>query len=303
MTDTTTTVKYRFGCVPIPDGQLPCGHCGIATPNVDVTDFPVVGREIRYADGSARLQDNDGRIRFGLCDACRAREARANALIDQFPAIAHRLGSRSIALHRVWCALDAFSAANAKLSRVDETSFRRLLADELLSAGVTVRWYRRFTPVRMADASMRECAERPWIGADLDAVHEARRAVRDWLAYRLPPVPIPCPTTACAMCGIGSVMALRPDAATVWTRHGKGHLCPDCLLAEEDAHERALVPLDHAIMQAIDPDRRIRSTRPYAPEIPAARPWSETGRTKPNKRRFGHLNLDGLRAQMESGEW
>lgn len=57
-----------------------------------------------------------------------------------------------------------------------------------------------------------------------------------------------------------------------------------------------------AILAVEDPDQAIRRKRPYAPTVNGARGWAVTGR-KSNRKSFAHLDLDGLRTSLLSGDW
>ncbi|PRB04605.1 hypothetical protein CQ047_16580 [Microbacterium sp. MYb72] len=305
----TTTTTLPLGIALRPEGTTACAHCG--TPATGPTiRFDVFSREVPVGSSQGtRVEEvvNGGTVDLGLCDTCSATGGHAARLLDANPRIARGIGSP--ARHQVTCALNALQVIGAALpEQTTDEALRELL--ELAPLGAAARWSARFSPTLRRGSREEHAASEPWLFVGTDIRTDIRRGYAHWLARRLPPRPAACPSGGCLLCGVGEVMARHGDKpwrettvnASVLSGVGgsvTGHLCQPCQAAQDDAGSHML---DAAILAVVDPDRAIRRKRPYAPTVNGARGWAVTGR-KPNRKPFGHLNLDGLRTSLLSGDW
>lgn len=164
-------------------------------------------------------------------------------------------------------------------------------------------------PIWQDDARLGTAAAEPWLHIDADLRAEIRLQYADHLADRMPPRPVSCPTGGCAWCGLGSVMAKR--SAKPWTPHsmtpaslgGNGrtmavHLCPTCERIRDDGGS-----MRSSVLDLIDPDRALRRRVPYEPDVHGVRGWAVAGGGRSNAAPWAHLDLDGLRALLASGDY
>lgn len=304
----TATTTLPIGIAARPEGTAACAHCGMPTPG-PTTGFHVFSREVPVGSGGATRVDEMPRgttVDLGLCEACAATGEHAARLLEAHPAVARRIGSP--ARHQVTCALDALRAIG-EIPPEETTADALTELLDLASLGAAARWSARFSPLWRRGSREEHAASEPWLFVGLDTRADIRREYARWLARRLPSRPVASPSGGCLLCGIGEVLARHDTPWRATTANGtvlgggagsvSGHLCPACQHAQDDAGSHML---DAAILTAVDPDRATRRKRPYAPSVNGARAWGVTSR-KPNREPFAHLDLDGLRASLASGDW
>jgi hypothetical protein len=305
----TATTTLPIGVTKRPEGTTACANCGMPTTGPTIA-FNVYSREVPVGTASATrvVETAQGMtVDLGLCDECEATGERAARLLDAHPAVARGIGSP--ARHQVTCALNALAVIGVTPpEQMTTETLVELL--ELAPLGAAARWAARFSPLWRSGSREEHAASDPWLFVGVSARTDIREAYARWLARRRPPRPVESPSGGCLLCGVGEVMARHGDTpwrettvnASVLGGGGgslSGHLCPACQSAQDDAGSHML---DAAILAVVDRDRAIRRKRPYAPTVNGARGWAVTGR-KPNRKPFGHLNLDSLRASLLSGDW
>lgn len=250
-------------------------------------------------------------MRFRECPACAERHRLAAALMAEHPDIRRSIGSPSIAEHRAARALDALAAIGQ--APPDRLSAEHLSMAVDLLAPVARRWSGRFAPVRQLDALIGSCAEAPFGWLSPDGLSDLRHAGAEWLAWRLPPRPVACPTIGCGFCDVGTVTV--PRWAPPWTARSLGpaslggvggnalaeHLCPACEAAYADPVPSDAGILASALLAAVDPDRRLRRTSD--PDLRGLRGWAVTGLAQPNPEPWAHVDLDALRRLLEGHDW
>jgi len=307
---TTTKPAARplpLGVRHLPDAEhIACKDCGTPCgPDAPRTTFTVVGQADRLG-----LREHAAEVTFGQCPACADLDAHAARTLDEHPDIRRMIGSPSIGQHRIVSAFHALAVMGAEPADTYSADGLLSLLDRLSAPGAAASWARRFAPIWEDGASRDTAAAEPWLHVGSDLRAEIRREYGDHLADRMPPRAVACPTVGCAWCGLGSVMAKR--SAKPWTPHtmsplslgGNGprplsvHFCPTCERAHADGGS-----MRSAVLDLIDPGRAMRRRRPYEPDVNGVRGWAALGARRPNAEPWAHLDLDGLRALLASGDY
>jgi hypothetical protein len=256
-----TTALLPLGIAALPDGATACARCGTATRGEAVT-LDVHGR-----DRGNRLEESAGKVTFGLCETCRARDEYARTLVAAHPSVRRAIGSP--AQHLVSGALDALALLGVEPPpNLTAQRLHDLLT--LSTVGIRARWSSQFSPIWRDGVSTKQCAAEPWLFVSIEDRNEARQLRADWLADGLPPIAVTCPSGGCAWCGIHTTAARRSKARTLWLAHGRGHLCPTCA----DQHERG-EDFHGAFLAFIDPDRAIRRRTPEPPNLNGVLKWQD----------------------------
>lgn len=304
MTTTTEARPFPFGVRRLDPARVACRACGTpCRPDAPRVTLAAVGR----VDPRRGMVDAHAELVFGLCAACADLDAHAARTLDAHPGIRRMIGSPSIGRHRIASAFHALAVMGAMPAETYTADGLLSLLDRLSAPGASASWSRAFVPIWQDDAARDTAAAEPWLHVGTELRAEIRREYADHLADRMPPRPVACPTGGCAWCGLGSVMAKR--SAKPWTPHsiapaglgGNGprrlavHLCPTCEREHTDGGS-----MRSAVLAVIDPDRAMRRRVPYEPDVHG---WAVTGRKRPNAEPWTHLDLDGLRAILASGDY
>lgn len=173
--------------IPLPVGHLACEACGVAVP-VDVFAEVVEPKKARRAP-------------YTQCPGCRALHQQAVELADDHPLLNSRLGIQ-VVVDRIEWTLWALAVIGQKMRAGDVA----VMLTRLYSLGQKVGFRTSTNRVR------RECSPYAWahVGVTERAALRAAfgAALRDVVALRAEPVVIACPSTACLMCGIATI--IRP---------------------------------------------------------------------------------------------
>lgn len=332
-TPTTTPTEEatrELGIVPLPSGALPCLVCGIAVDTTDPDRAADLVTFARYdAHGNMPQPGTPAADRLALtfttCDGCRTRHALAEQIIDAHPALRQRIGQRSIAVHRISIALDALALLEKPMTATTAAALndRQIVAliDLLGPVGSAARWASRFSPITVAGARTDTAAAAPFAHVGVELLAEARYQGGQWLAAkREDKVKVPCPSpsgkpTGCAMCGLAAVTVPYYAKAGAWTeqraaltqRGGSiGHTCPPCTDAIAQAGGPGPTALRTAVLEFVDPGRRLRRRAPHDPMLQGLVPWAASG-TAPSRsgERFAYLGtgLADVRRIVQSGDY
>ncbi|MGO1544388.1 MAG: hypothetical protein ACTHXA_08615 [Gulosibacter sp.] len=240
------------------------------------------------------------------CESCAERVSLANELLDQFPKVRLRIGSRSIADARVLNALIALDALGVRLPKIDSDRELVLLLNHMTRTGSAVRFDARLTgPTRPGAAPGCEFSAAPWTHVPADIRGKLRGATAAYLKARVDtPRPIAPPDghpRGCLLCGVSTQLATAATASTVWARLS---ISPDRVGGERGAKRVNGVVCricDRAIDKAgsVGPSAMEESLaahleiREWAyldrPELHGVQSWAATGRTKPNDIPWSHL--------------
>ena len=259
--------------IRLPAGHLACLMCGVAVRDTDqarvagLVAVEALGREGQPPPPPGSPRVTTSQTEFLRCPDCLARLDAASALLDAHPHVLDRIGGRSVALHRVECALGALAVLGHDPGRVElPERVLVILLSRLSATGAMARWLARFAPVTARDAAPATANPYPWAHVR----HVLRLRLREGYAAVLgervaataPPVRLPPPPLVaeagtvrveggCLLCGVAVVtmpaaaavrLGGRSAAAwTVWTEltvlrgadRLTGHLCPDCERARE----------------------------------------------------------------------
>lgn len=187
-------------------------------------------------------------LAMSVCDACRARRARAVAILDRLPGLAHRIGSRSIGDERVDDAL-MVCAVLGVADGLDQASGRvvQLALKNLAFIAGGLRWSSWFIPtLRLGAPDPNVAVLTPWSHVS----EEARQTLRDAYAKNLRSATLSLTATSvpppvgwnnhealpgCLLCGVDHVVVTDRDdrpwgdmyGAQPGTLRGKGS--PDLL--------------------------------------------------------------------------
>jgi hypothetical protein len=206
--------------------ELACGDCGrrVRQP-IHVEQVVAHGRERLLDVGVRVVADAQIAIDTVRCSVCTARYARAESLLNVYPAIRFALGSRSYAVAKMNAALvglDALGTSPKHIERLlSEPRLVRAVLDELSVPGYAASWIGQFAPVWAHGADIQTCSSDPW-GFVSEAVQQK---LRDGYAKVLgvmmdKPEDFVCPGgDGCLLCGVHSVRALRSEALAggVWS--------------------------------------------------------------------------------------
>lgn len=303
----TPTSALPLGLRHLPgDDWLACHACGTpCAPGAEAVAFDVLGR----ADAVQGVVATRAQYTFAECERCAEREARAASVLAAHPGIVRAIGGHEVAQHRLVGALCGLAVLEVEPPEHPTAEAVVSLLERLSTAGTLSAFSRLFSPVWREGTTTDTASTEPWLHVSLELRAELRRQYANHRADQLPARPVPCPSGGCAWCGVGTVYAKR--TARAWVAHsiapaslgGNGpalldrHLCPTCEAIRADGG----VMLDSLLM-AVDPDRAMRSRRPFDPELRGVRGWAVTGR-KPNREPWQHTDRDGLRHLLESGDY
>lgn len=287
---------------PLPPGRLACRACGVACPEGgEVIEVDVLGRE----GVPAMVRAKEARLAFGCCQACAGLHRRAAELVAEHPAIARRIGDTSNAVHRVECALYGLAVLSGAEAATDATVELAAMLRHLTVPGAHARWVARFTPIMATEARRNSCSPYPWAHVGL-AQRRALRLdystlLREQVARTAPPrrVPVPAPSVACLMCGVGAVLVSALDVARdvpVWREKGSGHLCPVCFSAVEYVGALGPTAMEQALVRHLTGGP---STRFGVVTLDGLQGWAALGTTRPNNTPWEHVtHLDKVRQAL-----
>ncbi|MFF2495081.1 hypothetical protein [Agromyces sp. NPDC058064] len=293
-----------FGVRALNPEERPCAVCGVGVSSGELVEF-----DSQIVDRTRRIVLHEGTITFRTCPDCTERHRLADGLLWTQPAVQRQIGSPSIGVHRLSLALDVLAAVGQPLpTHLSAEGMRRAIS---VLSPVARRWSSRFAPVVEEGALRTSCADSPWEWIGADGLADLRRAAAEWLAWSLPPVDHVSPTGACGACGIGSISAPRP--ARPWVEYrlhpsmlgGSGprvlvvNLCQPCQRAFDDPLPTGS-PVQTALLAHVDPDGRLRGANMAGDlELLGVVGWAVTGRTKPNRQPWAHLNPAAVRRLLE----
>lgn len=304
--------------VSLTDGALACLACGVAVqhPQAEsVQKLQPVEREHPPGEPRGRLATAaPPEVAVTLCPTCAVTHSRAVALVVEHPRVAQRIGSRSVAMHRIVSALDALAALAALGTRVQSADALTRTDDDLVgllahlsSPGASARWSFRFAPVTERGADPSAAALSPWGHLTEVQAGVLRDAYAALLASRIEPRPVAPPPfvdgddevpapRGCLMCGIGAVVSGTRDVWAVAAPtpsalggHGaervRGYLCPLCADAVREAESIGPTAMERALLTHL----QVRSGRMSALELVGLRGWAITGRRQPNPTPWAHV--------------
>ncbi|WP_353113867.1 hypothetical protein [Microbacterium sp.] len=230
--------------VPLPEGMLACRACGVAVP----IEGAIVERihlghhwEQRPDAPTGDTRAVNDFLTTTTCTICSARSERVAAILAEHPSLIARLGS--IAAERIEGSLLALDVLGSSAPDSSASTAEILRLTSYLPGG-GLAWAAQRRPG--------VCASVPFAHVTSEARATLREAAASWLRARLErprrePVPADSDLLGCAMCGVGSVMAM--PSSTPWRevlirdlsvlggrRRGRpvfGHLCPACATAVE----------------------------------------------------------------------
>jgi hypothetical protein len=245
---------------------------------------------------------------FARCRSCEVIHQWATAYVEGRPSLAARLGP-DIAVERIESVLVGLAVLGQPVP--DDLG---LVLPRLHPAAHALAFS---NPLTLTTGM---CSPRPWAHVTTGQRAALRKAyaesLRDRLALSSPPVPVPCPSGGCLLCGVASVersaieVARRGgvEAAGVWTFWTVppvalggagpdligGHTCPDCTRAiEEDgavgwpARAQALVSHLSSIGEDKKADRLRRECEgDFPPRLPA---WRADPKARPSAQPWAHL--------------
>jgi hypothetical protein len=248
--------------VPLEPTELACRVCGqrILLPNPALVEqLRAFGRERVIAGGIRIVADVNVEFDALRCDSCAHRLATAESLMNTYPQLRMRLGSRPHAVARMEAALIALDVLDVGQKTAGRLlSKERLvhaLIDELTTAGHASEWMSRFSPIWAAGADIQTCASAPWAAVDEETMQSLRDGLVKVFGVEMDkPEDFVCPSgTGCLLCGVHSVRALRSAArrGEVWSGiyevqpgvlggvrtpdNVRGYMCTPCAEAVERA--------------------------------------------------------------------
>lgn len=271
-TSTKPRRKPRTSVVKLKAGHLACSLCGQSV-NMDAASCGPVERFTSYARGVApgaddleqMMNERHGRettLEFARCSDCLELGALAATILDEHPAVQARLGSRSVGLERVECALAALAALSCaqqapRLTKTDGDLLRLLRL--LQQPGASVRWAARLVPFTRWNADPAGCSAAPWshLEYDPEAAANLRTAYARLLRERTErPQAYPCPTVGCVLCGVGAVTSLPTQAKYAWQgvtyRGAELHACRTCAEAITFAGVVGPTAVDRAVFEYLE---------------------------------------------------
>ncbi|WP_281872871.1 hypothetical protein [Brachybacterium paraconglomeratum] len=268
--------------IPLPDGAMPCGFCGVAVPSP--------GREETYSVipiGTERhgqvLPYRGDSLDFAACGSCTARHREAARVLAAHPSVRARFGTDN-AQHRLSAAFDVCAVLGvrvpARLEKNRDLTVNMIMM--LTEAGVGSRWTSMFVPVVTGWAGTAQCAPEPWAHVDAEWRRELRAAFLRVLAFRFaqsqPDQEVPCPDPGgCMLCGVGAVAMPATRVAVLggvdgaatfaWTARsavpssigGKalrgrvdGYTCPTCERAVTEAGSFGIAAMGRSLAEHLD---------------------------------------------------
>lgn len=293
-----------------------CFSCGVATSGPDVVTIQPIAVDGGVFPGRPS-RGNLPSVSFGQCEVCADRHALAGRMIDADPRAVARIGSRSIAAHRLECALDALAAVGMNMPKVGEEIGP--LVEHLSNPGGGARWSSDFGPVRMPEADPNASNDEPWEHAtDLQPIRDGvARMLAERFASSQPSKQVapPPPSVACLFCGVGTVEAsalrvarlggLEQAAERLWkpinadaqtfgasrrTKRIEGHLCSDCTSAAETEGSIGHQAMKLALMRHLKTTgHRGELSLVQSGEVEGLKPWAVLGQSEPNESAWGHL--------------
>lgn len=293
-----------------------CFSCGIATDGPDVVTVEPMAVDGGAFPGRPR-NANLPSVSFGRCQPCTERHELAGRMLDADPRAVARIGSRSIAAHRLECALDGLAAVGMKMPKAGESVGP--LIEHLLTPGGGARWSFAFGPIRMPEADPSASNAEPWEHVtDLQAIRDGvARMLAERFASTQPEKQVapPSPSVACLFCGVGTVEAsalrvarlggLEQAAERLWkpinadahtfganrrTKRVEGHLCADCANAADTEGAIGHRAMRLALMRHLKATGRRRDLAlVQSGELEGLTPWAVLGESEPNAKPWDHL--------------
>lgn len=218
----TATAGTAQDFAPLPSGHLACLACGMPVPGEGgVVRAEALGR----LDVPAGLTQRPVPVEFSRCPACIALHERARELVAEHPRLAARIGSTSVAVDRVECALVALAALGRSLPSgpVSDAELGRLVR-HLAAAGASARWMARFVPMVARGVRPGTYALTPWAHVDAEPLRRGyAQVLRERVAASAPASAIAPPQVeegggaavpgGCLMCGVSAVHVAAADVA------------------------------------------------------------------------------------------
>ena len=222
--------------------ELACRDCGIGVRGkAPLVPMQSQGSERRMTDGDIWVQDAPWEISAVRCWQCHKRRSFAVQLVEDHPWVRKKVGSRGYVIAKIDASLSVLDALHMPLDRalkIASTDAGLLRMTELLPmSGSRCSWAARFVPVVVLGADARTCSVERWSHVSEEKLQACRDAFAELLAAQMDGLEVfACPDgTACMMCGVASVQAMRSTAykAPVWvgpysaeTRALGGHFMP-----------------------------------------------------------------------------
>ena len=245
---------------------IACEDCGVEVTEPQAASWWVepIEKQVSFG-GLIHAQPANVRIRMSRCGTCRARRARAEAVLDRRPMLAHSLGSRTYGDARVDTALIVADILGLALD-LENADIRvlRLAMRHLSPAGAAARWLGWFVPTIQLGAKPGTAAPTRWGHLTSEvrgAVQDAYAGYLRALTFSSAEVPPPeagqmhAAMRGCLLCGIQAVTIHERDAmpwgsiysADPATLGGKGSpdrlwgfVCPTCRASMERHGTQAL---------------------------------------------------------------
>lgn len=295
--------------VEAEEAELPdwaqCASCGIAV------DGPFAREEVDELEVQVTVQQVIT-INVVRCATCAAIRERAEALLREHPSERARIGSQSIATHRLECALDALDAVSAPPEQVakitaSSADIRSLIA-YLAVPGGTARWAAHVMLLRPRQSAPAERWEH-LSGAERAELREALAAL---LRARVEaPRPYACPSDTglpgCLLCGVGTVLALPSTAEHgLWVEMSAdsaslggparpdsidGYVCLTCDAAIDSAGAVGQTAMTLSVLRLLGVPPGLK----YFDDLAGVVGWATLRGEPPNVKPWEHLDLSELR--------
>ncbi|MGN6204117.1 hypothetical protein [Humibacter sp.] len=241
---------------------LACADCGVlivdklATADEVVTATAVEQRlHVGDREPVVMALPEPRQFRFGLCDACRQRRARAEEIIAKRPMLARSLGDKKYALSAIDAVLIVFDVLEqtGQEQLIDaKIDALRLALKNLSNAGGLARWSSRFAPVIKIGADPEQAGTHRWAHVTEAQLEVMRSDFAQYLRARtFRPEMVEPPEgenghvalRGCLLCGVSRAPStsrddqpwgrLRSTQEAVLGGRGRpektyGYLCPAC---------------------------------------------------------------------------
>lgn len=306
----------------LPAGTLPCALCGVPVAMTEDRDtITVLSLGSRRNPNSAHpeallrhAQAPETTLTMTRCDTCGERRAAAVLAVAEFPEGRGRFRQAVLAEDAAELATATAAAIGVQLVLGSARALRFAL-DYLAPLGHGLTWRGRYSPRMVAAARRDEAASAPFSAVDPELLDEARRTFVEMLAARTARVVSVAEPggSGCYLCGVGAVEVLSSAKARAWTTlrlrpetvGGRGgdlvvaSVCWRC----NDEFERQERTVGDRLMQVLVLRAAGLENHLAARDLilrPTA--WGVLGRREPNQSPWQHLDLAGLRADIESGQ-
>jgi len=314
-----------------------CRDCGarVTDPLAPVETVRATEREFRQKRGGAVFVDQrEQEIRVSLCIRCAKRNARAEALVDEYPELSRALGDRwyaALVFEALLIIPDVLGLDEGRITRGGQKSMR-LAVEHLRAVGGAVRWSALLFPTLRVDVDPSRPSRTRWAHVtenQRDRLHEAFAALladlTDGPRQVQPPEGTEFRTAlrGCLLCGVGSVLATRRHAGIAWgplrgaepgSLGGQrrpemvyGYLCPVCSRAATQAGPglgpTAMEKAFFAFLGTQPSERPARDADLFGRrtvQVEGLRAWAVlSDGTQPNESPWAHVpDLNGLADEL-----